>query len=317
MNKQVLVTSRSFGSIDSAPMDILERAGCAVTMMGTDFDMERFAEAVVDSNVLIIGAHAFPPELMARCKKLKLICKHGAGLDNIPLDAAKDLGVAVCNAPGTNSNAVADLTFGLMLSCARCISLADRRVREGQWKSYTGFDVCGKTLGLLGFGAVARCVARRAAGFDMQVLAYDPFLTQLPEGFPHVRLCGDVMEVISSCDFLSAHLPLNEETRNFISRKELQAMRPGSCLINTARGGIVDEEALYEALVSGRLAGAAMDVAAQEPMEPDHPLLSLDNVVVTPHIGMYSKEAINAVSIICAENAAAVLSGGALKFQIV
>ena len=177
MSKQVLVTSRSFGSIDSAPMDILERAGCAVTMMGTDFDMERFTEAVVDSDVLIIGAHAFPPELMARCKKLKLICKHGAGLDNIPLDAAKDLGVAVCNAPGTNSNAVADLTFGLMLSCARHISLADRRVREGQWKSYTGFDVCGKTLGLLGFGAVTRCVARRAAGFDMQVLAYDPFLT--------------------------------------------------------------------------------------------------------------------------------------------
>ena len=106
MSKQVLVTSRSFGSIDSAPMDILERAGCAVTMMGTDFDMERFTEAVLDSDVLIIGAHAFPPELMARCKKLKLICKHGAGLDNIPLDAAKDLGVAVCNAPGTNSNAV-------------------------------------------------------------------------------------------------------------------------------------------------------------------------------------------------------------------
>ena len=112
MSKQVLVTSRSFGSIDSAPMDILEREGCAVTMMGADFDMERFAAAVRDSDVLIIGAHAFPPELMARCKKLKLICKHGAGLDNIPLDAAKDLGVAVCNAPGTNSNAVADLTFG-------------------------------------------------------------------------------------------------------------------------------------------------------------------------------------------------------------
>ena len=141
--------------------------------------------------------------------------------------------------------------------------------------------------------------------------------TQLPEGFPHVRLCEDVMEVISSCDFLSAHLPLNEETRNFISRKELQTMRPGSCLINTARGGIVDEDALYEALTSGRLAGAAMDVAAQEPMKPDHPLLSLDNVVVTPHIGMYSKEAIGAVSVICAENAAAMLSGGALKFQVV
>ena len=174
-----------------------------------------------------------------------------------------------------------------------------------------------KNPGPPGFGAVARCVARRAAGFDMRVLAYDPFLTQLPEGFPYVRLCEDVMEVIKGCDSLSVHLPLNEETRNFISRRELEAMRPGSYLINTARGGIVDEDALYEALVSGHLAGAAMDVASQEPMKPDHPLLSLDNVVVTPHIGMYSKEAISAVSIICAENAAAALNGGALKFRVV
>ena len=317
MSKRVLVTSRSFGSIDSTPLDILNDAGCSVTLMGRDFAMDRFEAAAVDCDVLIIGAHEFSPALMARCKKLRLICKHGAGLDNIHLDEAAAQGVAVCNAPGTNANAVADLTLGLMLCCARHIALADRRVRAGAWKSHTGRDVCGKTLGLLGFGSVARNVARRAAGFDMQVLAYDPFLKELPAGFPHVRLCADVMEVISGCDFLSAHLPLTEETRNIVGEKEMAAMRPGSYLINTARGGVVDEAALYRALVSGHLAGAAMDVAAEEPMPPDHPLLTLDNVVVTPHIGMYSKEAINAVSIICAENAAACLTGGALKFQVV
>lgn len=317
MSKKVLITSRSFGSIDAKPLGILQDAGCEVIHLCGAFCMEEFAKTVVDCDALIIGAHEFPADLMARCKRLKVICKHGAGLDNIHVGEAKKLGISVCNAPGTNSNAVADLTFGLMLSCARRIALADRRVRAGEWRSFTGDDVCAKTLGLLGFGAVARCVAKRAAGFDMKVLAYDPYVELLPDGFPHVKLCKNASEVIGGSDFLSAHLPLNDQTRNFIRAKELAAMKPGSYLINTARGGVVDENALYEALASGHLAGAAMDVSAVEPMDPCNPLLTLDNVVITPHIGMYSREAIGAVSIICAENVAACLAGRELRFQVV
>lgn len=317
MSKKVLVTSRSFGSIDSTPKDILEQAGCEVILMGKDFDMERFAKTVTACDALIIGAHDFPVELMNQCEKLKVICKHGAGLDNLHLEEAKARGIAVCNVPGTNANAVADLTFGLMLSCARHISLGDRRVRQGQWKALTGKDVYAKTLGLLGFGAVARNVARRAAGFSMRVLAYDPYVRALPEGFEHVTLCESAAEVISGCEFLSVHLPLTEETRGMIGAAELAAMRPGAYVINTARGGIVDEKALYEALVSGHLSGAAMDVTEVEPMDVANPLLTLDNVVVTPHIGMYSREAIGAVSVICAENVAACLGGGELKFRVV
>lgn len=317
MKTRVLITSRSFGSIDSTPLDILEAAGCEVIFMGKDFAMEPFAQTVVECDALIIGAHDFPVELMARCKRLKLICKHGAGLDNLHLEEAKAQGVAVCNVPATNANAVADLTLGLMLSAARHIALADRRVRGGEWASLTGRDVYAKTLGLLGFGAVARNVARRAAGFSMRVLAYDPFVKELPEEFGNVTLCEDAQEVISGCDFLSAHLPLNDQTRHFIGAKELAAMRPGAYLINTARGGIVDEAALYQALASGHLSGAAMDVSETEPMDPANPLLTLDNVVVTPHIGMYSREAIGAVSIVCAENVAACATGGALKFRVV
>lgn len=317
MRKQVLVTSRSFGSIDSTPMDILKAAGCEVTLMGREFQMDRFAAAVVDCDALIIGAHDFPAELMARCGRLKLICKHGAGLDNIHLEEARAQGVAVCNVPGTNAAAVADLTLGLMLACARHIALGDRRVRQGQWKSLTGRDVCGKTLGLLGFGSVARNVAKRAAGFDMPVLAYDPFLQEIPAGFPYVRLCADREEVLAGCDFLSIHLPLTGETRHSIGQRELALMRKGAYLINTARGGIVDEQALYAALAAGRLSGAAMDVAETEPMDPANPLLTLDNVVVTPHIGMYSREAIGAVSVICAENVAACLAGGEPRFRVV
>ena len=317
MHKKVLITSRSFGSVNAKPLEILRDAGCEVLHMGADFHMDRFAEAVTDCDALIIGAHDFPVGLMQQCGKLRIICKHGAGLDNLHLKEAKEFGIAVCNAPGTNSNAVADLTFGLMLSCARRIALADRRVRAGEWRSFTGEDVCGKVLGLLGFGAVAKCVAKRAAGFDIKVLAYDPFVERLPEGFPHVTLCKEVSDVIANGDFLSAHLPLNDQTRNFIGRKELAAMKQGSYLINTARGGIVDEEALYDALKSGHLSGAAMDVSTVEPMAPNHPLLTLDNVVITPHIGMYSKEAIGAVSEICAENVVACLSGQEIRFRVV
>jgi len=151
----------------------------------------------------------------------------------------------------------------------------------------------------------------------MRVLAYDPYVRALPEGFEHVTLCESAAEVISGCEFLSVHLPLTEETRGMIGAAELGSMRPGAYVINTARGGIVDEKALYEALASGHLSGAAMDVTEVEPMDTDNPLLTLDNVVVTPHIGMYSREAIGAVSVICAENVAACLGGGELKFRVV
>ena len=172
-------------------------------------------------------------------------------------------------------------------------------------------------LGLLGFGAIAKGVARRARGFGMKVLAYDPYVTSLSEEFAGwVELCT-LDEVVASCDFLSVHMPLTPETRNIISKDALAKMKHGAYVINTARGGIVDEAALYDALVSGHLSGAAMDVVEAEPMTADHPLLSLDNVVVTPHIGMYSKEAINAVSMICAENVVACLCGGELLNRVV
>lgn len=151
----------------------------------------------------------------------------------------------------------------------------------------------------------------------MKILAYDPFVTQLPEEFEGwVELC-DMDKVITSCDILSVHIPLTPETKNTISTAELAKMKQGSYVINTARGGIVNEMALYEALKSGHLNGAAMDVVESEPMTPDHPLLSLDNVVVTPHIAMYSKEAINAVSLICAENVVACLTGGQMINRVV
>ena len=317
MSKKVLITSRSFGKISNEPLDILTGAGFEVTMKGKDFDQAEFEAMIPDYDDLIIGAHEFPEAVMERCPKLKIICKHGAGLDNIHLEKAKELGIAVCNVPGTNSNAVADLTFGLMLAVARNIVSTNRWVHEGRWQTAIGVDVCGKTLGLMGFGAIAKNVARRASGFGMKVLAYDPYVKELPEEFQsYVTLCGE-NEVISGCDFLSLHLPLNDETRNMISAPQLASMKAGAYVINAARGGIVNEKDLYEALVSGHIAGAAMDVSEVEPMAEENPLRTLDNVIITPHIGMYSKEAIGAVSLICAQNVAACAAGAELKFQVV
>ena len=314
---KVLITSRSFGKIGDSAKKILENAGIEIDNISVGFDQAHFEKIIPEYDALIIGAHDFSEADMERCPNLKIICKHGVGLDNIHVNKAKELGIVVCNAPGTNSNAVADLALGLMLSVCRKISHSAALVREGVWKSHIGEDVCGKTLGLLGFGAIAKGVARRARGFGMKILAYDPFVTQLPEEFEGwIELC-DKDTVITSCDILSVHIPLTPETKNTISTAELAKMKQGSYVINTARGGIVDEMALYEALKSGHLNGAAMDVVESEPMTPDHPLLSLDNVVVTPHIAMYSKEAINAVSLICAENVVACLTGGQMINRVV
>lgn len=317
MSKKVLITSRSFGKISDEPLNVLKNAGFEVTMKGRDFDQAEFEAIIPDYDALIIGAHEFPEEVMARCHKLAIICKHGAGLDNIHLDKAKALGIAVCNVPGTNANAVADLTFGLMLAAARNIVSTNRWVREGKWQTAIGVDVFGKTLGLLGFGAIAKNVARRARGFDMKVLAYDPYVKELPGEFcDYVTLCAQET-VITGCDFLSLHLPLTDETRNIISKPELSRMKKGAYVINCARGGTVNEKDLYEALVSGQIAGAAMDVSEVEPMSAQNPLLTLDNVIVTPHIGMYSKEAIGAVSLICAQNAAACAEDKPLQHRVV
>ena len=317
MKYKVLITSRSFGKISSEPIDTLKEAGFEITLMGTDFNQEVFEEEIPQYDALIIGAHEFPDHIMNKCKKLKLICKHGAGLDNINLENAKKLGIAVCNVPGTNSNAVADLTIGLALAVTRNIVLANNNVRDGKWKPIIGEDLCFKTLGLLGFGSISQKVAKRAKGFSMNVIVYDPYINELPEEFKDFVVLSDLDKVIESSDILSLHLPLTDETNNMISAKDLKKMKKGAYIINTARGGIINEIELYNALVSGHISGAALDVSAKEPMEDDNPLRELENVIITPHIGMYSKEAIGAVSIVCSQNVVALFNNEELKFRVV
>lgn len=315
MRYKLLVTSRSFGKTSDAPIAKLQAAGFEIVNMGEQFDAERFEALLPQMDALIIGAHALRPELLDKCKKLRIICKHGVGVDNIPLEKAHDCGIIVANAPGANSQAVADLAFGLMLDASRGISRSAALAKAGLHKRTMGRDVWGKTLGILGFGRIGQALAKRAEGFDMCVLAYDPYLRTAPEGFQNLRLT-ELDELLSASDFVSVHLPLNESTQGFINAERIAKMKKDAVLINTSRGAVVDEDALCAALRSGMLRSAGLDVTAEEPVSAQNPLLELENVVVTDHIGMYSLEATEAVGMICAEAVIDVFEGREPKTKI-
>jgi phosphoglycerate dehydrogenase-like enzyme len=239
----------------------------------------------------IVSTDPFTRAVFQACPSLQIVSRVGIGSDSIDLDAATDYGVGVTIARGTNEEAVADHALGLMLSLLRRIPELDASVREGRWLrtgAWSGSDLHGKTVGLLGMGRIARLVAKRLSGFDVEMLGYDPVAVAPPE----VRRVG-LHEVVSQSDVLSLHLPLTEQTRNLVDETMIARMKPGAVIVNTARGGIVDEDALAAALRSGHLRGAAIDVFAHEPPRAS-PLLDMrGSTVLTPHIGGLSREAVH------------------------
>lgn len=227
--------------------------------------------------------------------RLKIIARTGVGVDpsRVDLEAAKDLKIWVTNQPGSNAVSVAELVLGQMIALVRYTHTADRAVKENRWGDYLKFigtELAGKTLGIVGLGNIGMRVALRARAFEMDLLVYDPYI---PES--HVTALGgkwvSLQEVLSEADFLTLHCPLNRETRGMIGAKELATMKRSAFFINAARGGIADEKALITALQDKRIAGAALDVIAEEPPQKDHPLFQLDNVLWTPHLGAVTLEA--------------------------
>ena len=300
--KKVLITSRSFGQASKVPFEILESAGISYTMMGADYSDTGFSKIIANYDALIIGGHKFDSTDMERCKNLKIIAKHGAGLDNIHLNKAKEMGITVTSVPAMNSEAVADLAFSLILDISRGVSMTNSQVRSGRWNIYIGRDVYSKTLGLIGFGAIAKCVARRARGFSMKVLAHDPFISEVPEEFSDIATLCDFETATTQSDIVSVHVPLTDQTKNMFNKETILKMKKAAVLVNTGRGGTVNEADLYNCMKGGHLLGAALDVTGVEPIEHGNPLLTLENVTITPHIGMYTAEAVSAVSVVCANN---------------
>jgi D-3-phosphoglycerate dehydrogenase len=232
---------------------------------------------------------------------------HGVGVDHIDLEAARRHGVVVANCPGANSHAVADLAIGLMIDLARSICAVNGEVHNRVWRSRQGVELWGKTLGLVGLGMIGQGVARRARGFDMRVLAFDPYAGPGVAERLGVQMVA-LDELLAASDFVSLHAPLTPETHHLIGAAQLALMPPHAYLVNTARGGLMDEAALAEALAQGRLAGAALDAFAAEPPWGSA-LLDLPNVVATPHIGAHTRESIERVGVLAVRNVVNVLEG--------
>ncbi len=310
---KVKSTSLDFGKMGREPIDLLIANGCEFESVQVDANSEEQGIAVVkDADVLVVGLQKITERVLAAAGRLKVIGRCGVGLDNIDLHAAGARGIPVVYTPGANAQTVADLTLGLMLALARKITQADRMTRDHQWKRIMGNDVWGKTLGIFGLGQIGANVARRAKGFDMNVVAYD-----VVQNLPLAKDLGieyrSKADILGIADFITLHLPLNPETRGFIGDDELSAMKKTAILVNTSRGGIVDEQALYRALKEGEIAGAALDVFEPEPPVKT-PLVELDNFIGCPHIGGITVEAIARIGMTVARDIVAVLKGQPPQF---
>lgn len=242
--------------------------------------------------LLVRSATRVTAEVLAATPELKVVVRAGTGLDNVDRAAAEARGVAVRNTPNANSVSVAEITFALLLGLERHIASAAADLRAGRWEKtkYQGREICGRTLGVIGFGRIGREVATRARAFGMNVVAHDPLMKTSPAGFDWVRI-ADRDTVLRECDALTLHVPLTDDTRHSLSTREFGLMKADAVLVNASRGGVVDEAALHAALTTGTLRAAAVDVFEKEPAPADHPLLALPNVLALPHLGASTSEA--------------------------
>jgi D-3-phosphoglycerate dehydrogenase len=292
---------------------ILEQAGFEIHRIGAEhrpFDVAKLAGIVkrVSPDALIVGAEPIPREVLAASPNLKAVQKHGVGVDNIDLDAATELRIAVSNAPGTNTEAVADLAIGLMLSLLRSLVDAAVSTRGGGWDRFIGRELGKLTVGVVGTGRIGKGVIERLSGFGSRVLAYDVFEDAAMAARMKIEYTS-LERLIRESDIVTLHIPLMDETRNLIGTKQLNWMKPTALLINIARGELVDEDALAEHLAEGRIAGAGVDVFTTEPPQSS-PLLKLQNVLATPHIGAYTVEAMDCMARRCAETICSIFAGG-------
>ena len=237
----------------------------------------------------IAGLDFITERVIQECNHLKVISRYGAGYDRVDISAAKKKGIVVTNTPGVNAEAVGELAIALALTVARHITSLNSCTRNGEWIRSTGMELKNKTIGIMGLGAIGKTVARCATGFEMNVIAYDPFINDLFCKSNNIKNCT-FDEVCEQADIISLHLPLLDSTKHLINKIAISKMKPTTIIINTSRGGIIDEAAAYNALKSGKLGGLGLDAFEIEPPK-NSPLFELDNVVVTPHTGAHTQEA--------------------------
>jgi len=305
-------------NLEQEAIDMLKQVA-EVKTSGVDrpLSREEFLDGIRDADAIIFVWHTeqMDKEAFDAAPKVKIIARRGVGYDNFDIEEARRRGVYATVTP-VHMNTIADLTFGLLITAARRIHRADAFVRSGGWteggvwvaRKFMGYDVHNKTLGIIGFGKIGRLVAKRARGFDMKVLYYD--IVRQPEAEAELGAeYADLDDLLARSDFVSVNCALTESSRNLLNRDRIARMKDGAVVVVTARGGIVDEQALYEALASGKLGGAGLDVFEPEPIAPDNPLLTLENVVFTPHLGASVHETRVKMAVTAAEDVIRVLKG--------
>lgn len=313
----VLATPRSFAKQDPEPLKLLERHGCRVIRLPKDGGELRpqLMEYLPEADGIIAGLEPYDAELLSRGVKLRVISRYGVGVDNIDLGLAGARGIAVTNTPGANSDSVADLAMALMLCSARQVCLMNKRLCAGQnEKPVSGVEMWKKTLGVVGTGRIGRGVIERAGGFRMKVLAYDAcpdqdFISR------HQGKYVDLDTLFSQSDFITLHTPLNAETENMVDARRIGMMKKRAVLVNTARGGLIDEGALYSALKQGVIGAAALDACQVEPACGSK-LAELDNCILTPHAGAATIEAGHNMGMMAAQNLLDILEKGSSPYIV-
>jgi len=307
---RVLVASRSFGKNVPEVLDRLREEGCELISNAADRapTEDDLLARIGDVDALVSGTEPVTARVLAAAPRLKVIAKHGVGYENIDLTAARERGIVVAIAAGAIEESVADLTLALLLALARDVPAGAAAVRAGRWPRLAGMELRGKTLGIVGLGAIGKAVCRRAVAFGLRVVAHD--VRQDPVfAVQHGVEYLELEDLLRRSDIVSLHAPVLPSTRHLINAARLALLKPTAYLINTARGELVDEEALAHALTAGALAGAALDVFSQEPPGPDHPLIGLPNVLPTPHSAGQTLEGLRRMGEITAENLLRVLHG--------
>lgn len=273
----------------------------AEVVVDTSITQDELIDKIKDFDAIIVRSRTkVTRSVIEAAEKLKIIARAGVGVDNVDIEAATEKGIMVVNAPESTSITVAEHAMGLILSLARKVSIADKSVKEGKWEKskFMGIELAGKTLGIIGMGRIGSQVASRCKAFEMEILVNDPYITEEAASRLGARIV-DKETLLKTADIITIHVPLTPETKHSISRYEFELMKKSAFIINCARGGIINEDDLYEALSKGEIAGAGLDVFEKEPPEGS-PLLKLDNIVVTPHIGASTKEAQRDAAIIVA-----------------
>lgn len=314
---RILVTPTSLGPTSAEPGMAELRAFCpnlVFNTAGRPLASSELCRLLPGVTGVIAGLDEYDSAALAAADSLAVISRYGAGYDRVDLAAASAHGIVVTNTPGANSTAVAELAIGLLFAVARSIARLDREVRAGGWPRSQGIELTGKTFGVVGVGAIGRLVAARARGLGMRVLGYDPAVPA-----PVLTAAGveavDLDALVAEAHVVSLHVPLLPETRHLLDARRIAMMPAGAIVLNTSRGGLLDEHAAADALRAGQLAGIGVDVYEQEPPR-DSPLIGLDGVVTTPHTGAHTAEAVSRMTTMAVRNLIDVLAGRACRYQV-